>query len=154
MPVINATGEEIADPWFTPEEGSAPAPNAIFPLDTLLASTSTDLPRPLAVCVPSGTPPETLKPFLSQLDLVLVEFPKFRDGRGFSIARALREKYGFKGDIRATGRFLPDQFRFLQQCGFTSFNPPPEHPPEQWRRVLTTPANHNQLLLRLVSSRV
>ena len=154
MPVINSQGEEIADPWFTPEEGSAPAPNAILALDTLLASTGTNLPRPLAVRVPSATPPETLKPWLSQLDLVLVEFPKFRDGRGFSIARALREKYGFKGDIRATGHFQPDQFRFLQQCGFTSFEPPPEHPPEHGRRVLTTPANHNQLLLRLVSSRV
>ena len=154
MPVINAHGEEIADPWFTPEEGTPPSANAILPLDALLASTGTDLPRPLAVRVPSDMPPETLKPWLNTVDLVLVEFPKFRDGRGFSIARALREKYGFKGDIRATGHFLPDQFRFLQQCGFTSFNPAPEHPPEQWRRVLTTPANHNQLLLRLVSSRV
>ena len=111
---------------------------------------------PLGVLVPSATPPETLKPWLNTVDLVLVEFPKFRDGRGFSIARALREKYGFKGDIRATGHFLPDQFLFLQQCGFTSFAPPPEHPPEQWRRVLTTtPANHHdQFLLRLVSRRV
>jgi uncharacterized protein (DUF934 family) len=156
MAVINSQGQEIADPWFPLEADTKPTPNAILPLDALLASTEADLPRPLAVRVPSGTPPETLTPWLTALDLILVEFPKFRDGRGFSIARALREKYGFKGDIRATGHFLPDQFRFLQQCGFTSFEPPPEHPPEQWRRVLaTTPANpHDQLLVRLVTPRV
>ncbi len=152
MPVIDSHGQEIADPWFTPEPGSAPAPNAILPLETLLASNAAELPCPLGVLVPSGTGPETLVPWLKALDLVLVEFPKFRDGRGFSIGRVLREKYGFQGDIRATGHFLPDQFLFLQQCGFTSFAPPPEHPPEQWRRVLTTPQGHHpQLLLRLVN---
>jgi uncharacterized protein (DUF934 family) len=155
MPVIDTHGQEIADPWFTPEPGSAPAPNAILPLETLLASNAADLPRPLGVLVPSGTAPESLVPWLKSLDLVVVEFPKFRDGRGFSTGRTLREKYGFQGDIRATGHFLPDQFLFLHQCGFTSFAPPAEHPPEQWRRVLAaTPQGHQQqYLLRLVSRR-
>ena len=64
----------------------------------------------LGVQVPSTTHAEELAPFLGRVSLVVVEFPKFRDGRGFSIARTLRERYGFAGEIRAVGHILPDQY--------------------------------------------
>ena len=78
-----------------------------------------------------------------------IEFPKFRDGRGFTLARALRERYGFQGDLRATGHFLPDQFGALKACGFTSFVTPPEHAPAQFAAA-TGPRQPGQLLRRMV----
>ncbi len=53
--------------------------------------------------------------------LVALAFPKFNDGRAFSQARLLRERYRFAGEIRATGAVLRDQLLFMQRCGFDSF---------------------------------
>lgn len=50
-------------------------------------------------------------------ELIEIEFPKFRDGRAFSSARLLRERYGFRGTLRASGNILPDQALFLARCG-------------------------------------
>jgi len=60
---------------------------------------------------------ETLETALDHLDLIIVTFPIFRDGRGFTQARALREYYGFAGEIRAEGHLIPDQAQFLRSCG-------------------------------------
>jgi uncharacterized protein (DUF934 family) len=50
-----------------------------------------------------------------------VEFPAFKDGRGYSHARILREHHGYKGDIRAVGDVLRDQLFLMQRCGISSF---------------------------------
>ena len=63
-----------------------------------------------------------LIPHLDRLQLIEVAFPKFRDGRGYSAARILREA-GFTGELRAEGDILVDQIAFLQRCGFDSFAP-------------------------------
>ena len=52
---------------------------------------------------------------------VEVNFPKFGDGRGFSIARLLRERYGYKGELRAVGQVARDHLYYMEQCGFDSF---------------------------------
>jgi uncharacterized protein (DUF934 family) len=52
---------------------------------------------------------------------VEVNFPKFGDGRGFSIARLLRERYGYKGELRAVGEVARDHLYNLEQCGFDAF---------------------------------
>ena len=62
-----------------------------------------------------------LKPWLGHLALIALAFPKFRDGRAYSQARLLRETYGFRGTLRATGDVLRDQFSFLVRAGFDSF---------------------------------
>jgi uncharacterized protein (DUF934 family) len=62
-----------------------------------------------------------LAPWLGHLTLIALEFPKFRDGRAYSQARLLRETYGFRGTLRATGDVLRDQFHFLIRAGFDSF---------------------------------
>jgi uncharacterized protein (DUF934 family) len=61
-------------------------------------------------------------PHLDRLTLVEVTFPKFRDGRGYSSARILREA-GYKGEMRAAGDVLVDQVPFMKRCGFDSFAP-------------------------------
>ncbi len=58
---------------------------------------------------------------LSELDLVAVSFPSFIDGRGYSQARLLRERFSFLGELRAVGDVLIDQLFYLRRCGFDSF---------------------------------
>jgi uncharacterized protein (DUF934 family) len=97
---------------------------------------------------------EDIAPRLDGLGLIEIEFPKFRDGRGFTLARGLRERFGYKGDIRAVGHFLPDQFVALAACGFTSFVTPPEHSPEQFAaalQIIPETKQPGQLLRRMVS---
>lgn len=65
--------------------------------------------------------PATLAGTLERLALVAVRFPKFSDGRGYSSARLLRERYGYEGELRAVGDVLRDQLLFMKRSGFDSF---------------------------------
>jgi uncharacterized protein (DUF934 family) len=58
---------------------------------------------------------------LPELALVAIEFPGFKDGRGYTTARLLRERFGFRGEIRAVGDVLRDQLYYMERCGFTAF---------------------------------
>ena len=62
-----------------------------------------------------------LVPHLAKVDLVAIDFPKFADGRGYSKARLLRERYGFKGELRAVGEVLADQLFYMRRCGFDAY---------------------------------
>jgi uncharacterized protein (DUF934 family) len=65
--------------------------------------------------------PESLAADVPRLPLIAIDFPKFVDGRGYSSARLLREKYHFSGELRAIGDVLRDQLYYLRQCGFDAF---------------------------------
>jgi len=65
--------------------------------------------------------PETIAPLLDRISLVAVNFPSFTDGRGYSIARLLRQRYGWTGELRAVGDILRDQMFYLSRCGFDTF---------------------------------
>jgi uncharacterized protein (DUF934 family) len=65
--------------------------------------------------------PEALAGDVARLPLIAMEFPQFGDGRGYSNARLLREKYSFGGELRAIGEILRDQLHYLRQCGFDTF---------------------------------
>lgn len=58
---------------------------------------------------------------LRNLDLIAVDFPSFRDGRGYSVATLLRSRYGWRGELRAIGDVLRDQLNYMRRCGFDSF---------------------------------
>ena len=58
---------------------------------------------------------------LAQAAWVEVNFPKFGDGRGYSIARLLRERHGYRGELRAVGQVARDNLHFLERCGFDAF---------------------------------
>ena len=62
-----------------------------------------------------------LVPYLGKLATVALVFPTFRDGRAYSQARLLRERYNYRGDLRATGQVLRDQFVFMLRAGFDAF---------------------------------
>lgn len=75
-----------------------------------------------AVRIESGEDVRVLLPHLGRLALVEVSFPKYRDGRGYSTGRILREA-GYTGELRAQGDVLVDQIPLMRRCGFDSFAP-------------------------------
>lgn len=75
-----------------------------------------------AVRIEAGEDARVLLPHLDRLALVEVSFPKFRDGRGYSAGRILREA-GYTGELRAQGDVLVDQIPLMRRCGFDSFAP-------------------------------
>lgn len=75
-----------------------------------------------AVRLESGDDARALLPQLAQLALIEVSFPGYRDGRGYSSARILREA-GYTGELRAAGDVLVDQMPLMRRCGFDSFAP-------------------------------
>ena len=81
-----------------------------------------DQSNAVSVRVEAGDDVRRLAPYLDRIRLIEVDFPKFRDGRGFSSARVLREM-GYTGEIKATGDVLVDLVYFMRRCGFDSFAP-------------------------------
>ncbi len=66
-----------------------------------------------------------------------VHFLVFNDGRGFSLARLLREQRGYKGELRAMGNYMPDQLFYLKRCGFDAFMVDSDGPIETMKQALT-----------------
>ncbi len=75
----------------------------------------------LGVIWPNNRNLDDLVPYLDRLAVVALVFPTFRDGRAYSQARLLRERYGYDGELRATGQVLRDQFVFMLRAGFDAF---------------------------------
>jgi uncharacterized protein (DUF934 family) len=96
----------------------APHEEPAVTLDAFLA----DQTNATAVRIEPGDDARQLLSSLDRLALVEVSFPSFRDGRGYSAARILREA-GYRGELRAQGDVLVDQMPFMRRCGFDSFAP-------------------------------
>ena len=108
-------------------------------LDAFLAGQS----NANAVRLEAGDDARALLPHLAQLALVEVSFPSFRDGRGYSAARILREG-GYAGELRAAGDVLVDQLPFMRRCGFDSFAPEAPIDAATLRRALARYVDHYQ----------
>jgi uncharacterized protein (DUF934 family) len=95
----------------------------IVPATRLLADADDLLHRSGAIGVlwPNDRDVSELAPHLDRLALVALAVPNFRDGRAYSQARILRERYHFRGELRATGQVLRDQFLLMQRAGFDAF---------------------------------
>lgn len=74
---------------------------------------------------------------LPQFEIIVVEFSALADGRGFSLARLLRERHGYGGEIRARGDFIRDQVYFLARVGVNAFEPKEGVSPESLLPALT-----------------
>lgn len=125
MPLVNKAGQIVEDPYVRVLD-DAPIPDGvpvIVPGARFLADATELLAReaPLGVLWPNDKRIGELEPWLDELSLVALVFPKFRDGRAYSQARLLRERYGYRCELRATGDVLRDQFQFLLRAGFDSF---------------------------------
>ena len=83
----------------------------------------------LGVRVPSDKLPQDI-PQPTRLALIAIEFPKFTDGRGYSVGRMLRDRHGFTGELRAVGWVLRDNLYYMERCGFDAFELKPGKPLE------------------------
>ena len=99
-------------------------------LDAFLGQTNAT-----AVRLESDEDARALIPHLGQLALIEIAFPKFRDGRGYSAARILREA-GYQGELRAQGDVLVDQIPLMRRCGFDAFAPEADIDAEALDRIL------------------
>ncbi|MCG5243278.1 DUF934 domain-containing protein [Azospirillum doebereinerae] len=140
MPLIEQ-GRVAEDSWSLIPDGE-PVPNdrpAIISFERWQAERASFDGRnaKLGVRLKGGTLAGAVAADLDRFALVAVEFPKFRDGRGFSTARELRERYGYTGEIRAVGHVIPDQYQFLMRTGFTSVEAPEGTNVESWADALT-----------------
>ena len=75
----------------------------------------------LGVWIDGNEEIEAVAELLLVSPVIAIKFPKFADGRGFSVARLLRERYTYKGEIRAIGEIIRDQLYLLRRCGFNAF---------------------------------
>ena len=121
MPIVK-DGRVVEDAWqAVDDETPLPAGGPVLvsstrwaaERDTLLARNA-----PLGVRLGAGEPAETIAEDIGRLQLIALPFPTFRDGRAFSTARILRERYGYAGELRAVGDVLRDQLLFMVRCGF------------------------------------
>ena len=105
----------------------------------------------LAVDLASDADPTTLTPQLHEIDLIRVDFPSFADGRGFTIARHLRD-LGFTGRLRAKGHVIADQYAMARRSGFDEVEIDDElaarQSENQWLRRANWQANDYQARLR------
>ena len=123
MPLVKS-GAVTADPFVFVADGEALPQGAVIVSAARLLSGDPALAAhagPLGVAWPNDKDVALLAPVLPRLALVALAFPKFRDGRAFSQARLLRERYRFKGEVRATGNVLQDQVLFMARAGFDAF---------------------------------
>ncbi len=127
MPEIILRTAVVADDWqvLRPAPGEpaiVPAGRVIVPLAIWLDRQSALAARgDVGVWLAGTDDPAKLESSLSALPLVAVDFPKFTDGRGYSIAYLLRSRFGYRGELRAIGDVLPDQLFYMKRVGFDAF---------------------------------
>jgi len=109
----------VADGDPVPEQGPVLVPAERFLKDADEFARREDA---VGVIWPNNRSVAELEPHLPNLALVALAFPAYKDGRAYSQARLLRERFGFRGELRATGQILRDQFVFLMRAGFDAFD--------------------------------
>jgi uncharacterized protein (DUF934 family) len=129
MPIIK-NGQWAEDTWIhLSDEDALPASGAVsVSLTRFQCERAALLGRgaPLGLRLRSEERAHMIGKDAENFALIAIEFPIFRDGRGFSSARLLRERYGYRGEIRAFGHILPDQVLFLMRCGVNSIEVKPQ----------------------------
>lgn len=122
----------LADEWTvlrlqngeTPESVAIPKGKVIVPLKVWQAQNAQLQDRSaLGVWLGSDERPEVLRGEVNKFAVIAVDFPKFLDGRGYSIAYNLRARLGYQGELRAIGDVLRDQIFYMQRVGFNAFAP-------------------------------
>jgi uncharacterized protein (DUF934 family) len=138
MPLIKG-GRFVEDPFVNlPDDAPFPSSPVIVPLARFRAERAELLARrkPIGVRLKSAESPELIQDDLRDIAVVALEFPAFRDGRGFSWARMLRQRFGYTGEIRAVGNFLYDQLAFMARVGIDSFEVRQDFREEDFTRAM------------------
>ncbi len=139
MPLLDRNGTKI-DAW-TRSEGPAIGnlSHTLVPWEALADSLRHKTrDQRIGVIVPNTVRIAELKLVLRQLSLIAVSFPAYSDGRGFSLAKHIRN-HGFTGTLRASGPLIADQFAYALSCGFDEIELPDtlaaRQPVEQWLKA-------------------
>lgn len=123
--VVIRDGRVIADTWHLVRDVEAHVPpegGVILPLAVWLADSPRWSQRPATgAWLAPDHDPVLLEPWLSTLPLIAIDFPRFTDGRGYSSAFLLRNRLGFRGELRAVGDVLVDQIWNFARVGFNAF---------------------------------
>lgn len=118
-------GAFVADPFHAWAEGDDPSSVRYthIPLPVFLENRDAVLanPHPVGLLVSPGDNVELVQGDLDRFSSVAINFPGFTDGRGYSSARLVAERYGYKGELRAVGDVLHDQISHMRRCGITAF---------------------------------
>jgi uncharacterized protein (DUF934 family) len=117
--ITDDTLVHLSDDAAVPESGDILVSSARFLQD---AEALLRRPGKIGVVWPNGRDVDDLVPYLDRVAAVALVFPTFRDGRAYSQARLLRERFNYRGELRATGQVLRDQFVFMLRAGFDSFD--------------------------------
>jgi uncharacterized protein (DUF934 family) len=115
----------IEDEWaIVADDAPMPAASAVISKPRFVAEREALTARnaPLGLILRSGETLEGLEEDLERFGLIVLDIPKYTDGRSYSIARLLRERYKYAGELRASGDVLRDQIMFLHRVGFDSFD--------------------------------
>lgn len=139
MPLLKGT-KRVDDAWGHAEsaEDLPPSGPVIVPLSVWEANRDSLRARntPLGVRLEPGETPERIAEDLDRLEVVALAFPKFTDGRAYSYASLLRERYGYSGELRAVGNVQRDQALFMWRCGFDAFDVDDESEAQAWEAAL------------------
>ncbi len=140
MPLLK-DGTLVDDAWVTVDDGAQLPMDgpAIVSLERWQAHRDALLGRnaQLGIRLKSDQSPALIADDLERFAVVALEFPVFKDGRAYSYARLLRERYGYKGEVRAVGEVLRDQFLFMVRCGFDAIEVRDENAAGQWREAVS-----------------
>lgn len=109
----------------------------------------------LGLRLPNDAAPEEIAADIGRFALIVLNFPKFTDGRAYSQARLLRERYRFDGELRASGEILRDQLLFMRRSGFSSFVVGARAIKEEWAKAFgefdvfyQKAADHNSVVMQ------
>lgn len=126
MPKLVKDGAIVTNDWTLIKEAEGfivPEGPMIVPLSIWQAQEAQLKERAdVGVWLNSDETPEQLADVVDALPLIALNFPVFKDGRPFSTARLLRERYGFAGELRAVGHIIRDQLCYMRRCGFNAFD--------------------------------
>ena len=115
----------IEDEWaIVADDAPMPAASAVVSKARFVAERDTLTARnaPLGLILRSGETLDGLEEDLERFGLIVLDIPKYTDGRSYSTARLLRERYKYAGELRASGDVLRDQIMFLHRVGFDAFD--------------------------------
>jgi uncharacterized protein (DUF934 family) len=157
MPLLK-DGKLAEDPWHKIVNGEALPSDGpvVVPFERWRVDRDKLLGRntPLGIRLANTQSVAELASDIERLELIVLEFPKFVDGRAYSQARLLRERYGYRHELRATGNVLRDELQFMQRCGFDAFEIDDPKALESWQAaikeidVFYQPASDNRATVR------
>lgn len=147
MPLLKS-GQIVVDTWLhaDDEQDLLAGKDVVVSLERWLEESGTLRSRDgkTGIRLKNDQSPAQLADDLDVFDVFILEFPKYTDGRAYSSARLLRDRYGYKGEIRASGDVLIDQYGMMQRCGFNAFEVRDDADVSAWQAAELRISSHYQ----------